>query len=187
MQLVGSKYGIAYIDAAEHITQLNRPVENNLWKEAQDLTAMLYNQLGLTQAIFDGTATDAAMTNYYNRTIEPILAALTEEMERKFLTKTARSQNQAIMYIRDPFKLTTVTQIATVAQTFTQNEIMSSNEIRSKIGLKPVDSQRANELINKNINKVGDEAVLNKSDNTEQDSDVDSTSENGVPIADNSA
>lgn len=158
MQLVGSKYGIAYIDAAEHITQLNRPVENNLWKEAQDLTAMLYNQLGLTQAIFDGTASDAAMTNYYNRTIEPILAALTEEMERKFLTKTARSQHQAIIYIRDPFKLTTVTDIAQIAQTFTQNEIMSSNEIRAKVGLKPVNSERANELINKNINKVGESA-----------------------------
>ena len=156
MQLVGSKYGIAYIDAAEHITQLNRPVENNLWKEAQDLTAMLYNQLGLTQAIFDGTATDAAMTNYYNRTIEPILAALTEEMERKFLSKTARSQHQAIIYIRDPFKLTTVTDIANIAQTFTQNEIMSSNEIRAKVGLKPVDSERANELLNKNINKIED-------------------------------
>lgn len=156
MQLVGSKYGIAYIDAAEHITQLNRPVENNLWKEAQDLTAMLYNQLGLTQAIFDGTATDSAMTNYYNRTIEPILSAITEEMERKFLSKTARSQHQAIVYIRDPFKLTTVTDIANIAQTFTQNEIMSSNEIRAKVGLKPVDSERANELINKNINKVGE-------------------------------
>lgn len=185
MQLVGSKYGIAYIDAAEHITQLNRPVENNLWKEAQDLTAMLYNQLGLTQAIFDGTATDAAMTNYYNRTIEPILAALTEEMERKFLTKTARSQHQAIMYIRDPFKLTTVTQIATVAQTFTQNEIMSSNEIRAKIGLKPVDSQRANELINKNINKVGEETALNSANNALQVSAA-ANSEEDVPTADDS-
>ena len=187
MQLVGSKYGSAYIDAAEHITQLNRPVENNLWKEAQDLTAMLYNQLGLTQAIFDGTATDAAMTNYYNRTIEPILAALTEEMERKFLTKTARSQNQAIMYIRDPFKLTTVTQIATVAQTFTQNEIMSSNEIRAKIGLKPVDTQRANELINKNINKVGDEAALNQANNASQVPVTDSEPEGSAPAADDSA
>ena len=161
MQLVGSKYGIAYIDAAEHITQLNRPVENNLWKEAQDLTAMLYNQLGLTQAIFDGTASDSQMTNYYNRTIEPILAAITEEMERKFLTKTARSQHQAIMYIRDPFKLTTVTDIANIAQTFTQNEVMSSNEIRAKIGLKPVNTARANELINKNINKIGESNIPN--------------------------
>ena len=161
MQLVGSKYGIAYIDAAEHITQLNRPIENNLWKEAQDLTAMLYNQLGLTQAIFDGTASDSQMTNYYNRTIEPILAAITEEMERKFLTKTARSQHQAIMYIRDPFKLTTVTDIANIAQTFTQNEVMSSNEIRAKIGLKPVNTARANELINKNINKIGESNIPN--------------------------
>ena len=159
MQLVGSKYGIAYIDAAEHITQLNRPLENNLWKEAQDLTAMLYNQLGLTQSIFDGTASDSQMTNYYNRTIEPILAAITEEMERKFLTRTALSQHQAIMYIRDPFKLTTVTDIASIAQTFTQNEVMSSNEIRAKIGLKPVNTARANELINKNINKVGESAL----------------------------
>ena len=175
MQLVGSKYGIAYIDAAEHITQLNRPVENNLWKEAQDLTAMLYNQLGLTQAIFDGTASDAAMTNYYNRTIEPILAAITEEMERKFLTKTARSQHQAIIYIRDPFKLTTVNDIAQIAQTFTQNEIMSSNEIRAKVGLKPVDSKRANELINKNINKVGETVASTESGNTEGADEVDTS------------
>ena len=117
---------------------------------------MLFNQLGLTQSIFDGTADDKTMTNYYNRTIEPILAAIVEEMERKFLTKTARSQHQAIMYIRDPFKLTTVTDIANIAQTFTQNEIMSSNEIRAKIGLKPVNTARANELLNKNINKVGE-------------------------------
>lgn len=154
MQLVGSKYGIAYIDAAEHITQLNRPVENNLWKEAQDLTAMLFNQLGLTQAIFDGTADEKTMTNYYNRTVEPILAAIAEEMERKFLTPTARTQHQAIMYIRDPFKLVSVTNIAQIAQTFVSNEIMSSNEIRAKVGLKPVNTQRANELINKQINKI---------------------------------
>lgn len=170
MQLVGSKYGIAYIDAAEHITQLNRPLENNLWKEAQDLTAMLYNQLGLTQSIFDGTASDSQMTNYYNRTIEPILAAIIEEMERKFLTRTALSQHQAIMYIRDPFKLTTVTDIANIAKTFTQNEVMSSNEIRAKIGLKPVNTARANELINKNINKVGETAVqTGQSDESTED------------------
>lgn len=154
MQLVGSKYGIAYIDAAEHITQLNRPVENNLWKEAQDLTAMLFNQLGLTQAIFDGTADEKTMTNYYNRTVEPILSAIAEEMERKFLTPTARTQHQAIVYIRDPFKLVSVTNIAQIAQTFISNEIMSSNEIRAKVGLKPVNTQRANELINKQINKI---------------------------------
>ena len=154
MQLVGSKYGIAYIDAAEHITQLNRPVENNLWKEAQDLTAMLFNQLGLTQSIFDGTADEKTMTNYYNRTVEPILAAIAEEMERKFLTPTARTQHQSIMYIRDPFKLVSVTDIAQIAQTFVSNEIMTSNEIRAKVGLKPVNTQRANELINKQINKI---------------------------------
>lgn len=168
MQLVGSKYGIAYIDAAEHITQLNRPVENNLWKEAQDLTAMLFNQLGLTQAIFDGTADEKTMTNYYNRTVEPILAAIAEEMERKFLTPTARTQHQAIMYIRDPFKLVSVTDIAQIAQTFISNEIMSSNEIRAKVGLKPVNTQRANELINKQINKIdegmGQDPVTNQSE-----------------------
>lgn len=168
MQLVGSKYGIAYIDAAEHITQLNRPVENNLWKEAQDLTAMLFNQLGLTQAIFDGTADEKTMTNYYNRTVEPILAAIAEEMERKFLTPTARTQHQAIMYIRDPFKLASVTDIAQIAQTFISNEIMSSNEIRAKVGLKPVNTKRANELINKQINKIdegmGQAPVTNQSE-----------------------
>lgn len=168
MQLVGSKYGIAYIDAAEHITQLNRPVENNLWKEAQDLTAMLFNQLGLTQAIFDGTADEKTMTNYYNRTVEPILAAIAEEMERKFLTPTARTQHQAIMYIRDPFKLVSVTDIAQIAQTFISNEIMSSNEIRAKVGLKPVNTKRANELINKQINKIdegmGQAQVTNQSE-----------------------
>lgn len=183
MQLVGSKYGIAYIDAAEHITQLNRPIENNLWKEAQDLTAMLYNQLGLTQAIFDGTASDSQMTNYYNRTIEPILAAITEEMERKFLTKTARSQHQAIMYIRDPFKLTTVTDIANIAQTFTQNEVMSSNEIRAKIGLKPVNTARANELINKNINKIGESNIPKIG--TKEEDPID-TSSADAPAVDNS-
>ena len=155
MQLVGSKYGIAYIDSTEHITQLNRPIENNLWKEAQDLTAMLFNQLGLTQAIFDGTADSSTMTNYYNRTVEPILAAITEEMERKFLTSTARTQHQAIVYIRDPFKLVTVNDIAEMADKFTRNEIMTSNELRAKIGLKPVNSDRANELINKNISAKG--------------------------------
>ena len=157
MQLVGSKYGIAYTDASERITQLNRPVENNLWKEAQDLTAMLFNQLGLTQSIFDGTADAKTLNNYYNRTIEPILIAIVEEMRRKFLTKTARSQHQSIIYIRDVFKSSTVDDIAKVAQILTQNEIMSSNEIRSKLGLKPVENQRADELLNKNINKVGAE------------------------------
>lgn len=175
-QLVGSKYGIAYTDAAERITQLNRPLENNLWKEAQDLTAMLFNQLGLTQSIFDGTATNSTLTNYYNRTIEPILAAITEEMERKFLTQTARTQHQAIIYMRDPFKLVTVTDIADIAQRFTQNEIMSSNEIRAKIGLKPINTERANELINKNINKVGESTMHSPEDNPSDDFQNDSES-----------
>ena len=153
-QLTGSKYGIGYIDAAEKVTQLNRPLDNNLWTEAQDLTTMLLNQLGLTMGVFDGTATEAQMTNYYNRTVEPILTAIVEEMDRKFLTKKARAQHQSIMYIRDPFKLVGVTNIAEMAKIFNSQEIMSSNEIRSKIGLPPVNEQRADMLLNKNINKV---------------------------------
>lgn len=155
-QLNGSKYGVAYIDAAERVTQLNRPVDNNLWTEAQDLTSMLFNQLGLTQNVFDGTASESVMTNYYNRTIEPILTAIVEEMERKFLTKNARTKHQAIIYIRDPFKSVGITDIAEMAKTFTANEIMSSNEVRGKIGLKPVNDSRADQLVNKNINKVED-------------------------------
>lgn len=155
-QLNNSKYGIAYIDATERITQLNRPIDNNLWTEAQDLTTMLFNQLGLTLSVFDGTATEAQMTNYYNRTVEPILTSIVEEMDRKFLTKTARTQGQAVVYIRDPFKLVGVTEIAEMAKTFTSNEIMSSNEVRGKIGLAPVDDERADQLVNKNINKVED-------------------------------
>lgn len=153
-QLLHSKYGIAYTDGSEHITQLNRPLENNLWIEAQDLTNMLFNQLGLTQSVFDGTATPSTLNNYYNRTIAPILTCVTEEMERKFLTKTARSQRQAIIYIYDPFSLNTATEIAEMAKTFTSCEVMTSNEVRSKLGLKPVDTERANDLVNKNINKV---------------------------------
>ena len=155
-QLQNRKYGMAYIDATERITQLNRPIDNNLWTEAQDLTNMLFNQLGLTLSIFDGTATELQMTNYYNRTVEPILTAIVEEMERKFLTKTARTQGQSIVYIRDPFKLVGVTEIAEMAKTFTSNEIMSSNEVRGKIGLAPVEDERADQLVNKNINKVED-------------------------------
>ena len=168
MQLVGSQYGIAYIDAAEHITQLNRPVENNLWKEASDLTAMLFNQLGLTQSIFDGTANEATMNNYYIRTIYPILSAITEEMERKLLSKTARSLKQKIAYVRDPFMFTGMSEMATIGQTFIQNEVMSSNEVRSKIGLKPRNTKRANELLNKNINKVEDTQQLSPKESSEE-------------------
>ena len=162
MQLVGSQYGIAYTDATERITQLNRPVENNLWKEASDLTTMLFNQLGLTQSVFDGTASKDTMNYYYIRTIYPILTAITEEMQRKFLSKTARTQKQRIIFKKDPFMYTGMNEMATVGQIFVQNEVMSSNEVRSKIGLAPRDTERANELLNKNINKVEDPSQLQK-------------------------
>ena len=160
MQLVGSQYGIAYTDAAERITQLNRPVENNLWKEASDLTAMLFNQLGLTQSVFDGTASKDTMNYYYIRTIYPILTAITEEMQRKFLSKSARTQKQRIIFKKDPFMYTGMTEMATVGQIFVQNEVLSSNEVRSKIGYAPRDTERANELLNKNINKVEDPSQI---------------------------
>ena len=150
MQLSGSKYGIAYTDGTERITQLNRPAENNLMKQVEYLTSMLYSQLGLTQSIMDGSADDKTMLNYYNRTVEPILAAITDEIKRKFLTKTARSQRQTIMYFRDPFKLTPVLDLAEIADKFTRNEIMTSNEIRQIVGMKPATDPSADELRNKN-------------------------------------
>lgn len=156
-QLVGSKYGIAYTDSTEHITQLNRAVENNLWEQANSLTQQLYNQLGLTQAIFDGSADEKTMINYYNRTIDPICAALADEMMRKFLSKTARTQGQAIRYFRDPFKLVPVSQLAEIADKMTRNEILSSNELRAEIGYKPVNDPRADELRNKNLNQSNQE------------------------------
>ena len=153
MQLSGSKYGIAYTDGTERITQLNRPAENNLMKQVEYLTSMLYSQLGLTQSIMDGSADDKTMLNYYNRTVEPILAAITDEIKRKFLTKTARSQKQTVMYFRDPFKLTPVVDLAEIADKFTRNEIMTSNEIRQIVGMKPADDPSADELRNKNLNQ----------------------------------
>ena len=153
MQLSGSKYGIAYTDGTERITQLNRPAENNLMKQVEYLTSMLYSQLGLTQSIMDGSADDKTMLNYYNRTVEPILAAITDEIKRKFLTKTARSQKQTIMYFRDPFKLTPVLDLAEIADKFTRNEIMTSNEIRQIVGMKPATDPSADELRNKNLNQ----------------------------------
>lgn len=156
-QLSGSKYGIAYTDGTEHITQLNRPVENNLMKQIEFLTSMLYSQLGITQEILDGSANEETMQNYYTRTIEPILSALTDEMKRKFLSKTARSQGQSIMFFRDPFKLIPVSKIADIADKMTRNEIMSSNEIRQTIGRKPSDDPEADELRNKNLNKSKEE------------------------------
>ena len=157
MQLSGSKYGIAYTDGTERITQLNRPAENNLMGQVEYLTNMLYSQLGLTQSILDGSADDKTMLNYYNRTIEPILAAIVDEIKRKFLTKTARAQKQTIMYFRDPFKLVPVNDIAEIADKFTRNEIMTSNEIRQIVGMKPSKDPDADELRNKNLNKSAEE------------------------------
>ncbi len=156
-QLSGSKYGIAYTDGTERITQLNRPVENNLLKQIEYLTSMLYSQLGLTQSILDGSANEQAMLNYHNRTIEPILSAITDEMKRKFLSKTARTQGQSIEFFRDPFRLVPVNDIAEIADKFTRNEIMSSNEIRQIIGMKPSKDPAADELRNKNLNQTTEE------------------------------
>lgn len=159
MQLEGSKYGIAYTDGTERITQLNRPIENNLMGQIEFLTSTLYSQLGITKEVFEGTADEKAMLNYYNRTVEPILSTITEEMTRKFLTKTARSQKQSIVFIRDPFKLVPVNEIAGMADTFTRNEIMSSNEFRSVIGRKPSNDPKADELRNKNLNQSSNTPV----------------------------
>lgn len=146
-------YGIAYTDGTERITQLNRPVENNLMKQIEYLTTMLYSQLGITQEILNGTADEKTMLNYYNRSIEPIVSAITDEMKRKFLTKTARTQNQTIAAFRDPFKLVPVNDIAEIADKFTRNEIMSSNEIRQVIGMKPSNDPKADQLVNSNISQ----------------------------------
>lgn len=151
VQLQDSKYGIAYTDATEKITQLNRPAENNLLGQIEYLTQLLYSQLGLTKEVFDGTADEATMLNYYNRTIEPLLAAVTEAMKRIFLTKTARTQLQSVEYFRDPFKLVPVSQVAEIADKFTRNEVASSNDIRSIVGWRPVNDPKAEELRNKNI------------------------------------
>lgn len=152
-QLSGSKYGIAYTDGTEHITQLNRPVENNLLKQIEYLRDMFYSQLGVTQTILDGTADDKTMLNYYSRTIEPIVSAIVDEMNRKFLTKTARTQHHAIKFFRDPFKLVPVNDIAEIADKFTRNEILTSNEIRQIIGMKPSSDPKADQLVNSNISQ----------------------------------
>ena len=174
-QLSGSKYGIAYTDGTERITQLNRPAENNLMKQIEYLTSMLYSQLGLTMGVFDGTADEKTMLNYYSRSVEPILNVIVLEMKRKFLTKTARTQNQSIMYFRDPFKLVPVKEIAAIADTFTRNEILSSNEFRAIIGYKPSPDPRADELRNKNINikdQNGSETSTIKKDDQEKEDKV---------------
>lgn len=156
-QLTGSRYGIAYADATERITQLNRPLENNLLKQIEYLTSMVYGQLGITQSVMDGTADEKTMLNYHNRTIEPILSAIADEMKRKFLTKTARSQRQSIEFFRDPFRLVPVNDIAEIADKFTRNEIMSKNEFRQVIGMKPSDDPKADMLINSNISQSDEE------------------------------
>lgn len=158
-QLRGSKYGIAYTDATEHITQLNRPLENNLLKQIEYLTNMVYGQLGITQSVMDGTADERTMLNYHNRTIEPILSAIADEMKRKFLTKTARSQRQSVEFFRDPFRLVPVNDIAEIADKFTRNEIMSKNEFRQVIGMKPSDDPKADMLINSNISQSNEVAA----------------------------
>lgn len=150
MQLAGSKYGIAYTDGTEHITQLNRPVENNLMGQIEYLTNMVYSQLGITEEVLNGSANEETMLNYYNRTIEPIISAIADEMKRKFLTKTARTQLQSIKFYRNPFKLVPISSIAEIADKFTRNEIMTSNEIRQEIGMKPSSEAKADQLINSN-------------------------------------
>ena len=151
-QLAGSQYGIGYIDGTEKITQLNRSLTNNLWEQAKDLMEQIYNQLGFSQSIFDGTADEKTMLNYYNRTVVPVLTAITEEYQRKFLSDTAVTQGQAIMYFRAPFKLVPVDNLAEIADKFTRNEIMTKNEFRAILGMKPSDDPKADELINSNIN-----------------------------------
>ena len=163
MQLANSKYGIAYADGTEKITQLNRPLENNLMAQIEYLTNMLYSQLGITKEILEGTADEQTMLNYNNRTIEPIVSAIVDEMKRKFLTKTGRSQNQSIIFFRDPFKLVPVSQIAEIADKFTRNEVMTSNEIRQVVGMKPVDDPNADRLKNANMPQY-DDAGQNEED-----------------------
>lgn len=166
-QLSGTKYGIAYTDATEHITQLNRSVDNNLMKQIEYLTSMLHSQLGITTSIMDGTADTATLNSYYTRLIEPIIAAIVDEFNRKFLTKTARTRHQAIRYFRDPFKLMSVNEIADTADKMTRNEIMTSNEFRQIIGLRPSKDPNADELRNKNLNKSSEDNQNEGTDNTD--------------------
>ena len=171
VQLTNSKYGIAYTDGTERITQLNRPIENNLMKQIEYLTSMLYSQLGITQSILDGTADEKTMLNYYSRSIEPIISAIVDELKRKFLTRTARSQLQSFLFFRDPFKLVPITEIATIADTFTRNEILSSNEVRQLIGIKPSSDPKADQLRNSNLNQTEDDYYADPGNETEYDSD----------------
>lgn len=175
-QLAEGKYGIAYTDGTEKVTQLNRSVENNLMKQVEYLTNMVYSQLGITQAVMDGTADEKTMLNYNNRTIEPIISAIVDEMKRKFLTKTARTQSQTITYFKDPFKLVPVNDIAEIADKFTRNEIMTSNEIRQVIGMKPSDDPKADQLINSNISQPEENQPIEE---TSEDYDEGGENQNG--------
>ena len=178
MQLAGSKYGIAYTDGTEKVTQLNRSVENNLMKQIEYLTNLLFSQLGITQTILDGTADDKTMLNYYTRTIEPIIAAIADEMKRKFISKTARSQKQSIVYFRDPFKLVPVNDMAEIADKFTRNEILTSNEIRQIVGMRPSKDPKADQLVNSNIRQPDE--VEQKYTNATEKSDEGGQIQNGL-------
>lgn len=171
-QMSGSTYGIGYIDGTEKIVQLNRPLDNNLMKQVEYLTAQLYSQLGITQAILDGSASEEEMLNYYSRTIEPIVSAIVDEMKRKFLTKTARSQNQTIEFFRDSFRLVPISKIAEIAGVFTQNEILTANEVRQIIGMKPSNDPKADQLVNSNINQTGPGS--NQSSEVTEEDEIDS-------------
>jgi hypothetical protein len=171
-QLSGTKYGIAYTDGTEHVTQLNRSVENNLLKQIEYLTSMLHSQLGITQSVLDGTADEKTMLNYYDRTIEPIISAIVDEMKRKFLTKTARSQNKSIKFFRDPFKLVPVSDLAEISDKFTRNEIATSNEIRQVIGWKPSSDPKADQLRNSNLNQSSEEMAAIPEETTEIDEKI---------------
>ncbi len=177
-QLSGSKYGVAYTDGTEHVVQLNRPVDNNLMSQIEYLTSMLYSQLGLTQGIMDGSADEKTMQNYYTRTIEPILSAIVDEMKRKFLTKTARSQKQSILFFRDPFKLVPVGEIAEISDKMTRNEIMTSNEIRQKIGMKPSTDPKADELRNSNLSTPAENTPKSQLTTTPKEDNV----QNGTEV-----
>lgn len=177
-QLSGSKYGVAYTDGTEHVVQLNRPIDNNLMSQIEYLTSMLYSQLGLTQGIMDGSADEKTMQNYYTRTIEPILSAIVDEMKRKFLTKTARSQKQSILFFRDPFKLVPVGEIAEISDKMTRNEIMTSNEIRQKIGMKPSTDPKADELRNSNLSAPAENTPQSQPTTTPKEDNV----QNGTEV-----
>lgn len=178
-QLAGSKYGVAYTDGTEHVVQLNRPVDNNLMSQIEFLTSMLYSQLGLTQGIMDGSADEKTMQNYETRTVEPILSAIVDEMKRKFLTKTARSQKQSILFFRDPFRLMPVSSLAEIADKMTRNEIMTSNEVRQKIGMKPSKDPKADQLRNSNLSAPKEDGTTPP---TEQITSKEDTDQNGSTV-----